>query len=220
MNRIELLVVGQSRLLETYSVQTTQFMRRTLPFPAGFAGLERLLAENTAKEVRKDALVIASAAAPMASNAALPALLAASRKIDSEFLLRIDGVPLGVAIPYDRVEPIRRRRIVRLQSAAVKVLESWRSGGNLRAALQKAHPEAEFERLLRDLLFLYADETKVLGEAVRLPWPLVPLRKLIVDTLHAAMYEIARQMSREWASGMRKPAHPVAHRRGTRFLLK
>jgi hypothetical protein len=57
-----LLAALNRRLLEAYSRRTIDALLRHLPLPAALPWLERLLASNVEKEVRKDRAVIISAA--------------------------------------------------------------------------------------------------------------------------------------------------------------
>lgn len=205
MKRANVLLALHRQLLESYSRRTTQALRDTLPIPIALPWLEHLLAENVAKEVRKDSQVIARAAAALASGEplgemAISALLTESKEIDRRFLAAAGRAPLSILVHYDLIDPIRRRRIDRLLTAISRILAAWQHRGGLRAALRHAYPGAELENLLFDFLDLYAQETQVLGEAVRLPWPLAPLRQRIVNGLRSVMREAARQLAREWAA--------------------
>jgi hypothetical protein len=67
----------------------------------------------------------------------------------------------------------------------------------LRAALQESFPRADLERLLGDLLRLYASETRVLSRSVQLPALLVPLRERIAQSLYEIMSDVARRLAGE-----------------------
>lgn len=204
MNRAGILATVNRRFLEAYSRRTTQTLRNTLRLPLALPWLERLLVENVAKEVQKDSLVIARAAAAVASGespgeAVLATLLAATKEIDRAFLSGVSGIPLDIVIRYEQIEPMRYRRIERLLTESIRVLEVWQGRRGLRSVLSQSYSGMELERLLLDLLNLYAQETKVLGEAVRLPRLLVPLRAGIVCSLFRVMQDAAGQLAAEWA---------------------
>ena len=204
MDRIGILVAANRQLLESYSRRTTQSLRRAVPIPLALPWLERVLADNVAKEVRKDTLVIRSlssltAQQPPAAET-LRTLLAATKQIDTDFLARVSRAPLGILIRYERIEPIRVRRIERLLTATQRIHEAWQGRCRLRAVLRLSYPDAEFERLVFDLLSLYAEETKVLAESVRLPLILAPLRQRIVQSLNLLMRDVARELASEWAA--------------------
>jgi hypothetical protein len=212
MDRAGILAAANRRLLESYSQRTTQSLRAALPLPIALPWLERLLVENVAKEVRKDCLVIMRAAVIHGSGeplspAGLATLLVATKEIDRDFLSRVGGAPLAILIRYEQIEPIRRRRIERLLTATSRVLDVWHGRSDLRAVLRQTHPDAELERLLFDLLNLYAEETKLLGEAVRLPWPLVPLRQRIVKSLYLVMRDVAGRLAKEMSAQVRSKSN-------------
>lgn len=153
-----------------------------------------------AKEIRKDALVIQRAAAAAAPGAARE-VLAAARQIDREFLERIGGFPLRIRIPYDRIEPLRLRRIELGMETARRILDAWRQ----RRRLRETFAPGELERRLQEMLRLYAEETLALSDAVSLPAILAPLRARVADRLRDAMLQAASSLTR---------AAPAAEQKG------
>jgi hypothetical protein len=151
--------------------------------------LEPFLAENVAKEIRKDALVIRRAGEAPAPGTARE-ILAAARAIDREFLERIGGFPVRIEIPYERIEPLRLRRVELGLDTARRILEAWRQGRRMRDAFER---EA-LERRLLEMLQLYAEETQALSHAVRLPGLLAPLRERVAQRLREAMTRAARTL--------------------------
>jgi hypothetical protein len=163
--------------------------------------LEPFLAENVAKEVRKDALVIRRAGEALAAGeppgpGAARQLLAAARDIDREFLARIGGFPVRIEIRYDAIEPLRLRRMELGLDTAYRILEAWRHGRRLRAAFVPS----EFERRLFEMLQLYAEETQALSHSVRLPGILEPVRERVAQRLREAMSHAARTLARAAAA--------------------
>ncbi|MDH4173192.1 MAG: hypothetical protein OEZ09_12590 [Betaproteobacteria bacterium] len=178
-------------MLREFSRRTTAALRAALPLRLALPVLEPFLAENVAKEVRKDALVIRRAAAGRTPGDARE-LLAAARAIDREFLARIGDLPVRIEIPYDRIEPLRLRRIELGLDTAQRMLDAWR--GKRRA--REAFAPGELERRLFEMLQMYAEETEALSHAVRLPMLLAPLRERIAQHLREAMRQAARSLTR------------------------
>ncbi len=162
-----------------------------MPLRLALPALEPFLAENVAKEARKDALVIRRAGEALVPGAARE-ILAAAREIDREFLARIGGFPVRIEIPYDRIEPLRLRRIELGLDAARRILDAWRHGRRLR----ESFAPGELERRLFEMLQLYADETQALSHSVRLPGVLEPVRERIAQRLREAMIKAARALTR------------------------
>jgi hypothetical protein len=100
-NHARVLARLNRALLEAFSRRTTDALRAALPLRLALPHLEPLLARNVAKEVRKDALVIARADRVPATGApdreAVRELLQAARKIDGEFLAGLSRAPIRVA---------------------------------------------------------------------------------------------------------------------------
>lgn len=189
-------------MLEAYSRRTVDTLRAALPLRLALPHLEPVLARNVAKETQKDALVIRRAAATLAAgrppdHEALRGLLEATQDIDRVFLAQAGALPVRIVVPYHEVAPIRMRRIDRLFAAAYRILDAWRMARGLRAAVQESFPRAELERLLGELLLLYAAETRVLSRSVELPTLLVPLRERIAQSLFETMSDVARRLAGE-----------------------
>ena len=154
--------------------------------------LEPFLEENVAKEARKDALVIRRAGAPPSPDE-VRELLAAARGIDREFLERVGAFPVRIAIPYERIEPMRQRRIALMLDSARPILQAWRKGRRVGDVVTRS----ELQRRLREMLLLYAEETAALSGSVRLPAVLEPLRVRLAQRLRDAMDRAARTLVRD-----------------------
>jgi hypothetical protein len=196
------LAVLNRRILEAYSQRTIDTLRAALPLRIALPHLEPVLARNVAKETQKDALVIRRAGATLAAGRqpdreAMSGLLEATQDIDRAFLAQVGMLPIRIVIPYHEVAPIRMQRIERLFAAACRIIGAWGIERGLRAAVQESYPRAELERLLGDLMRLYALETRVLSRSVQLPALLVPLRERIAQSLHEIMNDIARRLAGE-----------------------
>jgi hypothetical protein len=166
-----------------------------------------VLAENVAKEIRKDALVVRAAAQCLDSGHPPGAqdadrLLAQARDIDREFLAHAAGLPLRLDIPYARIEPLRRRRIELGLDLAYRIMAAWRGGRRMRDAL----PAERLEQSLREMLALYCEETAALGRGVQTRGPISALRERAAGALRDTMAEVAQPLAREAARWI--------HRRG------
>lgn len=202
MDRPGTLAGLNRRILEDYSRRTVDALRAVLPLRVALPHLEPVLARNVAKETQKDALVIRRAGETVAAarhpdREVLSGLLDATKEIDRTFLAQVGRLPIGIVVPYHEIAPIRMQRIERLFAAASRIVGAWHRGRGLRAVLQESYPRAEFERLLWDLLRLYAVETRVLSRSVQLPVLVVPLREHIAQRLYETMSNIARGLAGE-----------------------
>jgi hypothetical protein len=217
MHRARLLADLNRQILETYSRRTTAALRARLPLPVALPWLDKLLLSNVQKEVRKDAHVIGRAV--QATKAGQPiddvlvmSLLQTAREIDRDFLASARS-PLEIPISYEAVNPVRIQRIRKLLDAGNRLSAVWSPRRKLRAALADAFPEAELERLLFELMVLYARETQVLGESVRMPALLSPLRRRVLTSLYETMEKTAQALSREAAGRIRRAQPPRTFRR-------
>jgi hypothetical protein len=206
MDRAGALAGLNRRLLETFSRRTTAALRAILPLRVALPRVEPFLALNVAKEVRKDALVVARAAQALARAAPPDAglarqILEETRAIDREFLGDVARFPVRIEIPYARIDPLRLERIGRGLDLAYRVLAGWRRGAKLRETLERG----ELERRLRELLDLYARETQALSHSVQLPGVLALLRERLALGLLRVMSDAAVQLAADTARAVHRP---------------
>ncbi|MBK5205512.1 MAG: hypothetical protein JJD98_08910 [Polaromonas sp.] len=204
MDRADALVALDRKILQAYSRRTTNTLRAALPLRLALPHIEPVLARNVAKEMQKDALVIRRAGEALVAGSApngeaLRKLLDATKEIDRAFLTQVGSLPLSIVIPYEEIVPVRMERIELLSGAAYRVLGAWQLQGGVRAAMQASYPRAELERLLFELLQLYALETRILSRSVRLPVLLAPVRERIAKSLHGIMNDTAKRLAAELA---------------------
>lgn len=213
MDRVAALAALDRRMLEAFSRRTIDRLRAVLPLRVALAHLEPFLALNVAKEIRKDTLVIQRAGEARAKGKppgpeVARQLLEAAKEIDREFLAQVGRFPVRIEIPYERIAPLRLKRIELVLDASYRILEVWKRGGRLRDVF----PEEEHEYRLLEVLRLYAEETKELSRSVRLPALVAPLRERLATGLLHVMTEVARGLARETADAVHRrkqaPARP------------
>lgn len=202
MDRPAVLARLNGRVLAVFSARTVTALRLPLPLQALSPRLEAFLRLNVAKEAQKDALVIRRAAVALGAGEppgddAVQALLAASKEVDRLFFERIGRFLAAGIVGYGEIAPVRAQRVERMLSAAYRILGAWEKVGTLRDALHASCPPAELEALARDLLQLYALETRAVTRALRLPVLLAPLRERFADHLFGAMEAVAGPLARD-----------------------
>lgn len=198
------------RILETYSRRATATLRASLPLRLALPHLEPFLARNVAKEIEKDRLVIGHAAEALGAGAvpdraALQRLLEATKAIDREFLSRVRGFPVGIVVRYDDIAPVRLRRIERLVDLTCRVLVACRSERSVRAAFRACYARAELERVIREILRLYVEETVLLSRSVKLPALLAQVREVVAARLARVMEEVAARLASDAARIVYRP---------------
>jgi len=201
------------KILENYSRRTVEALRQVLPLRLALPRLESFLAENVGKEVQKDARVIQTVAAAVAAGQPpgeemLRQLLAAHRQVDRTFLHRVGDFPVGIVIRYEEIDPVRKQRIALLAATTERILGDWRRERRARAVLRGAYPRPELERLVHELMRLYALETQLLSRSLRLPALLVPLREKLAQSLYGVMNEVAQRAARDAAGVVYRTGRP------------
>ena len=202
MTPTHILTAWNRQILQNYSRRTVEALRQVLPLRLALPRLESFLAENVGKEQSKDARVIQTVAAAVTSGHAvdeemLKALLAAHREIDRSFLHRVGDFPVGIVIRYEEIEPVRKRRIALLAASAERLLTAWRQQRRARLVLRSAYTQPDLEKLVHELMRLYALETQLLSRSLKLPGLLVPLREKLAQSLYSVMNDVAQRSARE-----------------------
>jgi hypothetical protein len=210
VNRARALAALNGRMLQALSRRTTDSLRGTLPLRVALPHIEPFLALNVDKEIRKDRLVIECAAQALAAghppaDDALPHLLEETQRIDREFLSRIGRFPVRIEVPYERVLPLRRRRIDLMLDVSYRLLEAWGSARRLRAALPGVFPEVRFQAFLLEVMSLYAREIQALSHSVHLPALLTPLREKLARSLLDLMSQASFRLADDITHALYRP---------------
>ena len=207
MERLAVLTELDRRMLEAFSMRTTEKLRAALPLPLRIAlpHLAPFLAANVAKEVRKDALAIRRAGEALAVGErpgpdTAQRLFETTQEIDRDFLRYIDHFPVRIRIPYERIAPLRLQRIERVLDLAYRILREWQAGCRLRDAFGKV----ELEQCLLKVLELYVQESLALGHSVRLPALLEPVRERLAGSLYRVMNEVTTRLAGEIADAVHR----------------
>jgi len=205
MDRPSALAHLNGRMLAAFSSRTTSELRAALPLRLALPHVEPLLELNVQKEIRKDALIIRHAGqngACPAESELVRALFLQTKKIDQDFVARVGAFPLRIVIPYAEIEPLRVDRIKRVLASTDRILGAWREHARLRGALRAAYSQSELESTLRQILDLYARETRALTRSVRLPLLLEPLRERIAQHLLTIMRGAGAHLAADVARGV------------------
>jgi hypothetical protein len=197
-------------MLQAFSRRTVDALRIYLPLRVVLPHLERILAPNVEKEIRKDTLIIrrageALAAAEAPGPAIIAQLLDASKEIDREFLEEVARFPVRIVIRYDEIAPVRLQRIERLLDAAFRILAASRDEADLRLAIRACYSPQDFELLLRAVLRHYALEIDSLSRSVKMPALLAPARRVLMQKLAGVMNGVATRFARELADLVYRP---------------
>jgi hypothetical protein len=203
------------RMLEAFSRRTVDALRVHLPLRIVLPHLERILAPNVEKEVRKDTLVIQRAGEALATKAApgpeiIAQLLDASKEIDRLFLQEVARFPVRIVIRYDEIAPVRRQRIERLFDASSRILAAGRDEADLRRAIRSCYSPQDLDTLLRAVLWHYALEIDSLSRSVKLPALLGPARRILMQKLSGVMNVVATQFARELTELVYRPTRRLS----------
>ena len=199
MNKLGALCAMDRHMMQAFSQRTAEGLARHSLFGLLLPAFQSFLDINVRKEVEKDRRVLATAAAALKAGKTPDAqrLLAEARDIDQAFLRQATIFPIAINIHYGDIEPTRLKRIERLLDLSARLLSEWQSTARFRAAAAKAYTREQFELALREILHLYALETKMLSNSVRIPTLFTLARDKLTSTIYSVMETTANELASE-----------------------
>lgn len=202
MDKAGVLCMMDRAMMEAFSRRTAEALARHTLFGLLLPAFQSFLNINVRKEIEKDRRVIAAAATALRADRAPDAadvtrLLTEARDVDQAFLREATPFPLNLRIRYEDVEPARRQRIERLLELSHRLLASWQSTKKFRSAAAAVFTRTQFRAAQRDILRLYALETRMLGNSVSLPRLFTPARAQLAATIYSVMETVAEELAGE-----------------------
>ena len=188
------------QMMQAFSQRTAAGLARHSLFGLLLPAFQSFLDINVRKEIEKDRRVIATAAlktgrTPDATDT--QRLLLEARDIDQAFLRQAAIFPVAINIHYSDIEPTRLKRIERLLDLSYRLLAPWQNTPRFRVAAAKAYTREQFETALREILHLYALETKMLSNSVRIPQLFTLARDKLTGTIYSVMETTADELASE-----------------------
>ena len=197
-----MLCAMDRHMMQAFSQRTAAGLARHSLFGLLLSAFQSFLDINVRKEVEKDRRVLAAAAAALKAGKTPDAtdaqrLLVEAREIDQAFLRQAAIFPVAINIHYGDIEPTRLKRIERLLDLSTRLLSAWQTTPRFRAAAAKTYTREQFELALREMLHLYALETKMLSNSVRIPNLFALARDKLTGTIYSEMESIAVELAQE-----------------------
>ena len=189
-------------MMHEFSRRTAEDLSKSKLFRRVLPAFQSFLDLNVEKEVDKDRLAISAAAAAQRagespSDVDIGALLESARAIDEAFSRRASLFPVSLDLRYEDLEPIRRSRFELLVVSAYRVLAQWEETPRFRDAVAAVYSEEQFMALLREILSLYGEETRLLSNSVRVPFVIARARNTLARIIYAAMEDAGKHLAGE-----------------------
>lgn len=190
--------------MQRFSRNTVAELKTHTLFHLALPPLQSFLEINVNKEVEKDRRVITRAASLVDQGRQVEqthskALLQEFREVDREFIKQAAAFLINISIPYQDIEPCRRKRIELLLGLSHDILSQWQPGTSLRRAVKQLYTEAQLFELLQEILRLYTKETRMLSNSIQLPSVLNTVRNKVLQTVTDAMEKQATALARSAA---------------------
>jgi len=209
-NRAELLCDMDRRMLKEFHRRTLEGLRRHTLFQLLARPLREFYELNIRKEAERQRYIILHAAGLIQADK-FPTqldtqhLLSVARDIDRAYLQVPDFQPVPGDVQQADIDPLRLSVIQGLLNESHQLLQHWQAMRCLRNALAMQYDTAQFAKLLYDLLHFHAQETRLLGQYVRLPAVTVLMRESLIETGYLVMQAAARSLSQQAAAELLAP---------------
>ncbi len=175
MDRAQIIADKNSSLMHEFSRQSLAAVRLNSFLSLALPVFSRYLEANVGKEVEKDRLIIGEAA--LAFHAGRPAcdldledIFEKTKVVDKKFLDSLSIPSFSISVRYSDFADIRIQRIWRIARSVYELLDNWPDNGQFDDAVRTAYRESEFRHILDEILQLYSNETRMLGDAIRSPF--------------------------------------------------
>lgn len=174
-----------------------------LPLKIFLSLFQHFLDANVLKEIEKDQMIIAHAAAGFAkgedsAEVDVNDIFEMTKKVDEKFVKKLGTPLLSLRIRYDDFAEIRKRRIGFLQDAVFRLLGNWEEKISFPDLVQVTYTEKGFQEFLGEVLHLYNLETKMLSNSIAFHGPAARMKELFAEKLFAAMERAAGEIAVEY----------------------
>lgn len=202
MDRLGVLCAMDRQMMQAFSQRTAAGLARHSLFGLLLPAFQSFLDINVRKEIEKDRRILATAAAALKAGRTPDAtdaqrLLREARDIDQAFLRQAAIFPVAINIHYGDIEPTRLKRIERLLDLSYRLLAPWQNTPRFRVAAATAYTREQFHSALHEILRLYALETKMLSNSVRIPQLFTLARDKLTGTIYSVMETTADELASE-----------------------
>ncbi len=182
-------------LLREYSVRTLHALERHRSIRLVMPLFQKIMWANVDKEFDKDRMVIETGVTAAASGASpadvdTDALFGRTRDVDRTFIQKLSGLPVTLDLHYERIRPVRIRRIERLLEFVFKVCRGWQPTGGMTLTVRTSFEPDELQEALSELLHLYAQETRFVCDGARLRGPARLVGRILSDRVAQAMQSV------------------------------
>ncbi len=202
MDKVRVLCEMDQYMMRAFSRDTSEALKKNTLFRLLLPPFQSFLDANVKKEEEKDFLVISSAYQARQGGKSLEeipitSLLQEARKIDQKFFQQTSALPFSIEFKYNDIEKIRRLRMEQLFDTSYRLFQQWEKTPRIRTAFARLYSRNQFLVLLREILHLYSQETKILSRSVRLPHLIGVARDKLSNTIYSVMEDVSQQLVTE-----------------------
>ncbi len=203
MDKLGILCDKDSHMMFEFSRQSLDRLGSQALLLGGLPFFSTYLDANVKKEVDKDRLIIGEGYSAHGSGKPvcdldLEDIFDKTKEIDKIFLKRL---PLSSSfiVCYSDFADIRLRRIWVISKTVYALLEHWPDSSTFEDAVRRTYTEDRFKGIISEILHLYSEETRMLGQSLRLMPPLNAVAQNFTEKLYTAMEGVTGDIAAHYA---------------------
>ncbi len=202
MNKKKILTETLESILKEFSDRSIKELSKNPPLKIMLHAGSQFIEDNVRKEIEKDKIVIEMALRAIEEHNSLSEeidrICEKVKEIDKEFLEKIKDLPFSIEINYDEVCEVREERIMELSELIKDITGNWEHDMAFEDAVRRSYTPQRFKERLENILYLYSVETKLVGEHLKLCFPLSTVKDLFVKNLFSIMKDLSSSIARGW----------------------
>ena len=205
MDNVGILCNKDNDFLHDYSRRCIERLTCHSLLSAPFPFLSNYLEGNIKKESDKDRLIIEHAAMTLAGgkepgDVDIEEIFEKTKVVDEAFVRHLLIPSFSIHVRYEDIADIRKKRIAILSKAAGDVLQAWGNASSFSAVVRSTYSEAQFRKIIQDILHLYNLETRKLTGSLKLFSPFNRAINLFAESMFETMETVAAAMTEEYTA--------------------
>lgn len=202
MNKKKILTDMLKSILQEFSSKSIEELNKKPSLKIILHAGSEFIEDNVRKEIEKDRIVIDMVFRAIDEQDSIKEdidmICERVKEIDRDFLKKISNLPFSIEINYDRICEVREERVMELSELIKDIIKNWNHNMSFEDAVRSAYTPQRFRERLENILYLYSVETRILGDHLKLCFPLNTIKDLFVKNLFSIMKDLSSSIARRW----------------------
>jgi hypothetical protein len=200
MDKVGILCDNNRAMMEEFSSRSLDRVRAHSRLLTSLPFFSTYFKANVKKEVDKDRLIIEVAADAFRSGEPaceldLEDIFERTKIVDKQFIQDLRIPSFSLSVRYGDIADIRIQRIWRISRTVYELLQQWPDTASFKDVVRKVYTGKEFKHIITDILHLYNQETRMLGNSIRLLPPFNNTMRSMSEIFFQAMEDVTESLA-------------------------